>query len=40
MPTYTRTDITDDLHEVFGFRTDMQIIKNKDMKKIIKETKK
>lgn len=40
MPTYTRTDITDDLHEAFGFRTDMQITKNKDMKKIIKESKK
>jgi hypothetical protein len=22
VPTYTRTDFTDDLHEAFGFRTD------------------
>lgn len=25
IPMYTRTDLTDDLHEVFGFRTDYQI---------------
>nr|WP_249536658.1 transposase [Serpentinicella alkaliphila] len=27
IPTYTRTDFTDALHEAFGFRTDHQIIK-------------
>ncbi len=40
MPTYTRTDFTDALHEAFGFRTDYQIVNNKQMKKIYKETKK
>lgn len=40
MPTYTRTDFTDALHEEFGFRTDYQIISNKQMKKIFKDTKK
>ncbi len=39
-PTYTRTDFTDDLHEAFDFRTDYQIIKTKQMKKIFKATKK
>ena len=33
IPTYTRTNFTDALHEVFGFRTDYQIIKNSQMKK-------
>jgi len=40
IPTYTRTDLTDDLHETFGFRTDYEIVSTKQMKKIIKETKK
>lgn len=40
IPTYTRTDFTDALHETFGFRTDYQIITPSMMKKIIKETKK
>ena len=39
IPTYTRTDFTDDLHEAFGFRTDYQIVSNKQMKKILKSTK-
>lgn len=39
-PSYTRTDLTDDLHNTFGFNTDYQIIKNADMKKIFKHTKK
>jgi hypothetical protein len=26
VPTYTRTNFTDDLHEVYGFHTDYQII--------------
>ena len=29
IPTYTRTDLTDDLHEAFGFRTDYQITSQK-----------
>ena len=40
IPTYTRTDFTDSLHEAFGFRTDYQIVTNKQMKKIFKDTKK
>ncbi|MFI3261731.1 MAG: IS1634 family transposase [Rikenellaceae bacterium] len=40
IPTYTRTDLTDLLHEKFKFRTDYQIIKNQTMKKIISSTKK
>jgi len=40
VPIYTRTDLTDDLHEIFGFYTDYQITKIKDMKKILKLTKK
>ena len=35
IPTYTRTDITDALHEKFGFRTDYQIITKENMKKTI-----
>lgn len=38
-PAYTRTDFTDDLHEAFGFRTDYQIVKASQMKKIIRITK-
>lgn len=40
IPTYTRTDFTDALHEAFGFRTDYQIVGEKEMKKIYKNTKK
>lgn len=40
IPTYTRTDFTDALHEAFGFRTDYQIVNTGSMKKIFKETKK
>ena len=40
IPTYTRTDVTDELHKVFGFRTDTEIVEQKRMKKIIKQTKK
>lgn len=39
IPTYTRTDITDDLHKTFGFRTDYEIIGKKKMRNIIKNTK-
>lgn len=39
IPTYTRTDLTDDLHDKFGFRTDYQIITNLTLKKILKEIK-
>lgn len=40
IPAYDRTELTDLLHEVYGFRTDTEIIDTKTMKKIIKETKK
>lgn len=40
VPTYTRTDFTDALHNVFGFRTDYQIVSLKEMKNIFKDTKK
>lgn len=40
IPTYTRTDFTDALHEAFSFRTDYQIVTTKQMKKIFKDTKK
>lgn len=38
-PSYTRTDITDHLHNKFEFRTDFEIVSDKKMKKICKETK-
>ena len=40
IPEYTRTEITDSLHETFGFRTDYQIISQRNMKKICTSTKK
>lgn len=40
IPTYTRTDITDALHNTFGFRTDYQITSQKNMRKILNQTKK
>lgn len=36
IPTYKRTDLTDELHNLFGFRTDTQIIKKTKMRNIIK----
>jgi len=40
LPEYTRTEITDELHDKFGFRTDTEIVTEKTMKKIIRATKK
>ncbi len=40
IPTYTRDDLTDDLHEAFGFRTDYQIVSKKHLKNIFRVTKK
>ena len=40
IPTYTRTELTDSLHEAFGFRTDYQINSEKQMKKNFRDTKK
>jgi transposase len=38
-PTYTRTNLTDALHDAYGFRTDYEIVKTNIMKNIIKITK-
>ena len=38
-PSYTRTDLTDALHEKFEFRTDYQIFNMSTMKKIFRKTK-
>ncbi len=35
LPDYTRTDLTDDLHRIFGINTDNEIITYKNFKKII-----
>ena len=40
IPDYTRTDLTDLLHEKFDFRTDYEIITKKNIKKIFKQMKK
>ena len=40
IPEYTRTDLTDRLHDVFGFRTDYEIISQRNMKKILTSTRK
>jgi hypothetical protein len=40
IPNYTRTELTDALHETFGFRTDYEIITDVNMKKVIRSTKK
>lgn len=40
IPAYTRTDLTDELHEKYGFRTDYEITTEKKMKKILKDLKK
>lgn len=40
IPVYTRTDITDCLHETFNFRTDSEITTKKIMKKFLKNSKK
>ena len=40
IPVYTRTDLTDALHDAFGFRTDYEIVTSKTMKNILKVTQK
>ena len=40
IPTYTRTDLTNNLHGSAGFRTDYQIVTKKKMRSIIAQTKK
>ena len=38
-PAYTRDDLTDDLHEIFGFRTDYEINTYENFKKIFTQVK-
>ncbi|MFM1540451.1 IS1634 family transposase [Helcococcus ovis] len=40
IPVYSRTDITGDLNDTFGFRTDYQITSQKNMRKILNQIKK
>ena len=40
IPEYTRTDLTDMLHDTFGFRTDYEIVSQRNMKKILTATRK
>lgn len=40
LPAYTRTDLTDTLHETFRFRTDYEILTDISMKRVIRGTKK
>lgn len=40
IPAYTRTDLTDSLHDKFNFRTDNEITTTKNIKKILKDLKK
>ena len=40
VPIYTRTDLTDELHDIFGFRTDTEVIPFSKMKKVFRQTKK
>lgn len=39
IPSYTRKDITDDLHQLFGYRTDYQIMQKSKIRNIIKKSK-
>lgn len=39
IPSYKRTDLTDELHDIFGFRTDYEFISKSSMRSIIKKTK-
>lgn len=39
IPSYTRTDLTDALHEMSGFRTDFEITREKAMRGIIRKSK-
>lgn len=39
-PIYTRTNLTDKLHEEYSFRTDYEILSEKNLKKIFSSTKK
>ena len=40
IPEYTRTNLTDKLHDTFGFRTDYEIVSQREIKKILTATRK
>ena len=40
IPNYIRTDLTDALHDKFGFRTDYEAMNMRNFKKIFNQTKK
>lgn len=40
VPSYERTDLTDELHKIFGFRTDYEFLSRSTVRSIIKDTKK
>ena len=40
IPAFERTALTDKLHDISSFRTDSEIITEKNMKKILKASKK
>ena len=40
LPEYTRTLLTDRLHDEFGFRTDLEFVPTRKMRSIIASTKK
>ena len=39
IPSYKRTKLTDELHAIFGFRTDLEFISKSSIRSIIKATK-
>jgi hypothetical protein len=39
VPSYKRTDLIDELHRAFGFRTDYEYLSKVEMKNIVKESK-
>ncbi len=39
VPSYKRTDLTDELHRAFGFRTDYEYLSKAAMRNIVKESK-
>lgn len=39
-PAYTRTDLTDALHDTFGFHTDYEVLTDMNMRKVIRASKK
>ena len=40
IPEYTRTDLTDKLHDAFSFRTDYEVVSQREIKKILTATRK